>query len=185
MFAARKLSIPSCCSCGASLCNQPSCSDPVDELDCRYNEEEFCISKCKNDCLKRNHEEDTVVNTVITKKNVSFMSDYFKKGSKYTNLNTNDYSDKSALKTPTTHISNVKKGGKQNVGTAKIRSVPVETIKSKWINKTLASKDDDVDEFLLSLYYIYEKSPKKLSQLKDLYDNFNEIYEFESRSVKP
>ena len=40
---------------------------------------------------------------------------------------------------------------------------------------------DDVD--LLSLYYIYEKSPKKLSQLKDLYDHFNEIYEFESRSV--
>ena len=44
---------------------------------------------------------------------------------------------------------------------------------------------DDVDEFLLSLYYLYEKSPKKLSQLKDLYDHFNEIYEFESKSVKP
>ena len=44
---------------------------------------------------------------------------------------------------------------------------------------------DDVDEFLLSLYHIYEKSPKKHSQLKDLYDHFNEIYEFESRSVKP
>ena len=44
---------------------------------------------------------------------------------------------------------------------------------------------DDVDEFLLSLYYIYEKSPKTLSQLKDLYDHFNEIYEFERRSVKP
>ena len=68
----------SCCSCGESVCNRPSCSDPVDELDSRYNEEEFCISKCKNDCLKRKHEEATVVSTVITKKKkVSFMSDYF------------------------------------------------------------------------------------------------------------
>ena len=43
--------------------------------------------------------------------------------------------------TPTTHITDVKKGGKQNVGTAKIRSITVETIKSNWINKILASKD--------------------------------------------
>ena len=41
----------SCCSCGENLCNRPSCSEPVDECDNRYQEEEFCISKCKSNCI--------------------------------------------------------------------------------------------------------------------------------------
>ena len=40
------------------------------------------------------------------------------------------------------------------------------------IKVLIGTSFDDVDEFLLSLYYyIYEKSPKKLFQLKDLYDH--------------
>ena len=38
---------------------------------------------------------------------------------------------------------------------------------------------DDVDDVLLRLYYLYENSPKKLRQLRDLHRIYGESFEFE------
>ena len=107
---------------------------------------------------------------------------------KYTNLDTDDDSDKSALKTPTTHISDVKKGGKQNVGTAKIRSVTVETIKSKWINKTLASKDGRLwlqfkDEKGLARYLTFKICSQYVDKIKHMRE-FREAWVTGSQNYK-
>ena len=38
----------------------------------------------------------------------------------------------------------------------------------------------EVDELILQMYYLYEKSPKKLQQLKELVNVCEEIYEFKT-----
>lgn len=50
-----------------------------------------------------------------------------------------------------------------------------------------ALKDDieDVDTCLLNLYYMYQKSTKKLRELRLLFDILCELYEFADRRVKP
>lgn len=42
-----------------------------------------------------------------------------------------------------------------------------------------------VDEMLRQLFYLYRKAPKKYRQLKELHDEYEKIYEFETQSVKP
>ena len=37
---------------------------------------------------------------------------------------------------------------------------------------------NDIDEMLLRLYYLYEKSPKKCRELGDIVDDLKEVYEF-------
>lgn len=44
---------------------------------------------------------------------------------------------------------------------------------------------DDVDEVLLRLYYLYENSPKKLRQLRDLHRIYGEAFEFEEGGIRP
>ena len=44
---------------------------------------------------------------------------------------------------------------------------------------------DDIDEVLLRLYYLYENSPKKLRQLRDLHRIYGESFEFEGGGVRP
>ena len=44
---------------------------------------------------------------------------------------------------------------------------------------------DDVDDVLLRLYYLYENSPKKLRQLRDLHRIYDESFEFEEGGVRP
>ena len=36
----------------------------------------------------------------------------------------------------------------------------------------------DIDNMLLRLYYLYEKSPKKCHELSDLIDDLKEVFEF-------
>ena len=36
----------------------------------------------------------------------------------------------------------------------------------------------DIDEMLLRLYYLYEKSPKKCRELEDVVSELKEVYEF-------
>ena len=36
----------------------------------------------------------------------------------------------------------------------------------------------DIDEMLLRLYYLYEKSPKKCRDLSDLVSDLKDVYEF-------
>ena len=43
----------------------------------------------------------------------------------------------------------------------------------------------EVDELVLQMYYLYEKSPKKLQQLKELVNVCEEIYEFKTGCVHP
>ena len=43
----------------------------------------------------------------------------------------------------------------------------------------------EVDEIILRLYYLYKKSPKKLNQLKDLFDMYEEDGEFFSNGYRP
>ena len=55
----------------------------------------------------------------------------------------------------------------------------------------LAMKDSlkdfmgSVDNSLRHLYYMYKNSSKKLSQLKSLFESLGEVYDFESKSIKP
>ena len=42
-----------------------------------------------------------------------------------------------------------------------------------------------IDEMLLHLYLLYEKSPKKCNQLEELHEQLKEVYEFESGTLKP
>lgn len=42
-----------------------------------------------------------------------------------------------------------------------------------------------VDEMLLRIYYLYEKSPKKLRELKDIHEIVRETFEFEDGGVRP
>ena len=42
-----------------------------------------------------------------------------------------------------------------------------------------------IDKMLLQIYLLYEKSPKKLSQLSDLHLELKDLYEFEQGGVKP
>ena len=44
---------------------------------------------------------------------------------------------------------------------------------------------DDVDEVLLRLYYLYENSPKKLRQLRDLQRMYSETLQFEQGGIRP
>lgn len=44
---------------------------------------------------------------------------------------------------------------------------------------------DDVDEVLLRLYYLYENSPKKLRQLRELYGIYQQTFAFEEGGVRP
>ena len=43
---------------------------------------------------------------------------------------------------------------------------------------------DDVDEVLLCLYYLYENSPKKLWQLRDLHRMYSETFQFEQGGIR-
>ena len=47
------------------------------------------------------------------------------------------------------------------------------------------SSFDLVDELLLRLYYIYEKSPKKCRQLEDIIRDLHEYIQFDHRGIKP
>ena len=42
-----------------------------------------------------------------------------------------------------------------------------------------------VDEMLLRIYYLYEKSPKKLRELKEIHELIKETFEFADDSVRP
>lgn len=44
---------------------------------------------------------------------------------------------------------------------------------------------DDIDEILLRLYYLYENSPKKLRQLRELHDVYCQTFEFEEGGIRP
>lgn len=44
---------------------------------------------------------------------------------------------------------------------------------------------DSVDEVLLRLYYLYENSPKKLRQLRDLHSLYKQTFEFEEGAIRP
>lgn len=44
---------------------------------------------------------------------------------------------------------------------------------------------DEVDDILLRLYYLYEKSPKKLRQLRELHSVYSATFEFEEGGVRP
>ena len=44
---------------------------------------------------------------------------------------------------------------------------------------------DAVDEMLLRLYYLYENSPKKLRQLRDLHQLYSQTFEFEEEGIRP
>lgn len=44
---------------------------------------------------------------------------------------------------------------------------------------------DDVDDMLLRLYYLYENSPKKLRQLREIHDIYEQIVDFEIGGVRP
>lgn len=44
---------------------------------------------------------------------------------------------------------------------------------------------DDIDEVLLCLYYLYENSPKKLRQLRDLHRMYSETFQFEQGGIRP
>ena len=43
----------------------------------------------------------------------------------------------------------------------------------------------DIDEILLRLYYLYENSPKKLRQLRELHDVYCQTFEFEEGGIRP
>lgn len=43
----------------------------------------------------------------------------------------------------------------------------------------------EVDEMLLRLYYLYENSPKKLRQLRELYKIYKQSFEFEEVGIRP
>ena len=43
----------------------------------------------------------------------------------------------------------------------------------------------EVDDMLLRLYYLYENSPKKLRQLRELYEIYKPSFEFEEGGVRP
>ena len=42
-----------------------------------------------------------------------------------------------------------------------------------------------IDEILLSVYLLYKRSPKKLSELKEIRENLKEEMEFTEGGVKP
>ena len=44
---------------------------------------------------------------------------------------------------------------------------------------------DAIDEVLLRLYYLYENSPKKLRQLRDLHQMYSETFQFEQGRIRP
>ena len=44
---------------------------------------------------------------------------------------------------------------------------------------------DAIDEFLLRLYYLYEKSPKKYRELEDLITDLRECLSFDDAGIKP
>lgn len=44
---------------------------------------------------------------------------------------------------------------------------------------------DAIDEVLLCLYYLYENSPKKLRQLRDLHRMYSETFQFEQGGIRP
>ena len=47
------------------------------------------------------------------------------------------------------------------------------------------TKFDDINEMLLNIYLLYEKSSKKLSQLGELVEKLKDLYEFTSGGIKP
>jgi hypothetical protein len=44
---------------------------------------------------------------------------------------------------------------------------------------------DSIDELLLRLYYVYEKSPKKCRELETIVSDLRECFEFDDNGVKP
>lgn len=44
---------------------------------------------------------------------------------------------------------------------------------------------DAIDEVLLCLYYLYENSPKKLRQLRDLHRMYSETFQFDQGRIRP
>ena len=42
-----------------------------------------------------------------------------------------------------------------------------------------------VDEMLRQLFYLYKKAPKKYRQLKEIHDEYEKLYEFDTGSIKP
>ena len=44
---------------------------------------------------------------------------------------------------------------------------------------------DDIDQMLLQMYYLYERSPKKIRELQEIYDKYKDILEFDEGGLKP
>lgn len=44
---------------------------------------------------------------------------------------------------------------------------------------------NSADDMLLRLYYLYENSPKKLSQLRDLHSLYGQTFEFDEGGIRP
>ena len=44
---------------------------------------------------------------------------------------------------------------------------------------------DSLDEMLLRLYYLYQKSPKKCRELERVITDFKECFEFDDEGVRP
>jgi hypothetical protein len=53
------------------------------------------------------------------------------------------------------------------------------------LKDALKKSIDPVDTCIRNLYYLYEKSSKKLRELKSLFGILNEMYEFSNNRVKP
>lgn len=44
---------------------------------------------------------------------------------------------------------------------------------------------DSVDEMLRQLFYLYKRAPKKYRQLKEIHEEYEKVYEFDTGSIKP
>ena len=50
---------------------------------------------------------------------------------------------------------------------------------------TLYFVPDQVDEMLLRIYYLYQKSPKKLRELEDIHNFVKQTIEFDDNGIRP
>ena len=53
------------------------------------------------------------------------------------------------------------------------------------LKDSLKGTDFDIDDLILKMYYLYQRSPKKLRQLKELVDIYSDSFEFLDGGVKP
>lgn len=92
------------------------------------------------------------------------------------------------------------KGSFESIGLTKDGVISILQRKLPWVvylwcvahRLELALKDalqgtifDAIDEVLLCLYYLYENSPKKLRQLRDLHRMYSETFQFDQGRIRP